>query len=72
MCGGRGSRLLSGQVGIINLAASHVIMLTANWARGRRRCGWKRRGNLDWNWNSEWANSMQNGKHKDNDDWSRE
>lgn len=34
---GRGSRLLSGQVGIINLAASHVIMLTANWARGRRQ-----------------------------------
>lgn len=34
----KGSRLLSGQVGIINLAASHVIMLTANWARGRQ-CG---------------------------------
>lgn len=26
--------MLSGQVGIINLAASHVIMLTANCARG--------------------------------------
>lgn len=26
--------VLSGQVGIINLAASHVIMLTANCARG--------------------------------------
>lgn len=29
--------VLSGQVGTINLAASHVIMLTANCARGRER-----------------------------------
>lgn len=41
----RGS-VLSGQVGIINLAASHVIMLTANCARGWA-VGWERERERD-------------------------